>query len=69
MDILITSKTKKTPGPAVVIHCPACHADNVSAETLYQVEPVAAFYVIPYPNDVCDLLCLPERISGVRVIG
>lgn len=47
VDILITTKTQKTPGPTVTVNCPLCNATSVSAESFEQMDHLSLFYVIP----------------------
>ena len=71
MDILITSKTQKIPGPSVQINCPACHADNVQAESLKQVDQLGLFYIIPLfrltNTFVTCTACRREMMSAVSI--
>ncbi len=47
MYLLITTKTRRTPGPVVEIHCPMCGANSVAAQSFEQLETIGLFYVIP----------------------
>ena len=47
MEILITSKTTKTPGPTVKIDCPACGGKELPAITVETEEKNSLFWIIP----------------------
>jgi hypothetical protein len=46
MDILLTSKTTRTDGPGVEIHCDGCKRQDAEAET-YQLEEKMGVFFIP----------------------
>lgn len=47
MEILITSKTTKTPGPEVKIDCPACGGKDLPAGTIETEEKNSLYWIIP----------------------
>jgi hypothetical protein len=44
MGILVTSKTKRTPGPDARINCPTC-GDGVPAQTYALEEKMGVFFI------------------------
>lgn len=71
MDILITSRTRKFPGPTVHINCPVCQTENAEAESLKQVDQLGLFYIIPlfrFTNTfVTCTECHKELMSAVSI--
>ena len=63
-----TSKTRRTPGPALRIDCRACCVENVAAES-FETEERIALYFIPLPTQrerhvVCTA-CGADRLSNL----
>ncbi len=71
MYLLVTTKTKRTPGPVVEIHCPTCGANSVPAQSVEQLDTIGLFYVIPllwFRNTfVRCSVCGKDSVSKIKI--
>jgi hypothetical protein len=47
MDVLITTRSQKIPGPELEINCPKCGASRTSAASYEQRDALSLFFIIP----------------------
>jgi hypothetical protein len=46
VDVLLVAKSRKEPGPQLVIRCPKCGAEGANAIAYRQVDDLCAFYFL-----------------------
>ncbi len=46
MDVILVAKSRKEPGPPIIIRCPRCGAEAIGANAYRQVDDLCAFYFL-----------------------